>query len=126
MIMTTYIAQLNTPLQRYPIVTGSDFMALVMSNVDKQILTIDAWELFTVLKVQAVFTAWIADHLQDFYQGEDYTVHTEEFSTGQHRFVYMLSLSTATHIAMTEPTELGWQVRQYFIDAEKIVRGEAQ
>ena len=89
--------------------------------------TVNARDLHKTLKVGRDFSNWIKSRLPDVHKDEDYVV-VENWSSPnpanplarpQKRIDYYLTIETAKHVAMMERNELGYSVRQYFIDFEK-------
>ena len=103
---------------------------------DETVQTVNARELHQFLEVGKVFAAWIRSRLDTLgsIEGQDYIVlsgesllsqigrQTEEGNKprgGHNRLEYFVTLDTAKHLAMMERNDLGFRVRQYFIEVEK-------
>lgn len=92
-----------------------------------EVNAINARELWENLEIQTPFHKWIQRRLEDsmFVEGQDYvsmdkSVRREVGGTTQRE--YIISLEMAKHLAMMEKTGRAFEVRQYFIDAEKKLR----
>lgn len=55
-----------------------------------------------------------------FVEGQDYVTMNKSVRGGQ-QVDYIVTLEMAKHLAMMEKTGKGFEVRQYFIDAEREV-----
>lgn len=87
--------------------------------------TVDARELHKFLEVKSLFRKWIQRRIEEhgFIEDFDYRPNlTAGNSGGSPQKDYFLTLDTAKHIALSEKTEKGRQIRQYFIDVEKQAR----
>lgn len=87
-----------------------------------EVNSVNARDLWENLEVKTKFSDWIVRRLEDsmFVEGQDYILLTiEKNSVGQPAKEYIVTLEMAKHLAMMEKTGKGFEVRQYFIDAEK-------
>ncbi|MCP1316865.1 antA/AntB antirepressor family protein [Halomonas sp. 707B3] len=104
-------------------------MKQALAMMDTINRTCDARELHEALDNKTPFRDWIRRRIEEygFVEGQDFTKLDranlrDQDSThgGDRRSVdYTISLDMAKQLAMLERTQLGRDVRQYFIDAEK-------
>ena len=91
---------------------------------------IDARELHRRLGVQTKFTNWFPRRVEEyrFDEGKDHFTENQLLpKNGQKvshrpRTEYFLTIDMAKEIAMVERTEVGKEIRNYFIEMEKIAR----
>ena len=81
-------------------------------------------ELYEVLGIKTQFTIWIKRMIEyGFVENVDYTAINQKRLTAQGNATeftdYILTLEMAKHIAMVQRTEIGMQVRNYFLECEK-------
>lgn len=81
-------------------------------------------ELHEVLEIGTQFTKWIQRMINyGFVEGTDFTTISQKRLTAQGNTTeftdYILTLEMAKHIAMVQRTEIGMQVRNYFLECEK-------
>ena len=80
-------------------------------------------ELHEVLGIKSRFNDWIRNMVAyGFVENVDYTKFLVQCIRGQNQYDYILTLEMAKHIAMVQRTEIGMQVRNYFIKCEKMVQ----
>lgn len=86
-------------------------------------------ELHEVLGVKTRFNDWVKRMIgYGFVENVDYTLITQKRVTNNPKNPYteetdyILTLEMAKHIAMIQRTEIGMQVRNYFIECEKIAK----
>lgn len=74
------------------------------------------------LEVKTKFADWISRKIDDsmFVESQDYVTLSQNRENGGRNIEYIISLEMAKHLAMMEKTGKAFEVRQYFIDAEKI------
>ena len=87
---------------------------------------VDLRELHQELESKRQFGNWVDEKLSQFVKGEDFEEvfnNPVKNSVGRPRKDYAISIELAKHIAMMENTERGKQVRQYFIECEKALKG---
>lgn len=103
-------------------------------------LTVDARELHAFMGVAARFNDWIIRRIDDygFIENQDFEGFYSNLSKthdvslkfeqnshgGRPSKEYRLSLDMAKELAMLERTEKGRMVRRYFIDCERLARGQ--
>lgn len=77
------------------------------------------------LKVQSIFANWIKRRIGEygFNQGQDFFPNLEKSSGGRRSTDYLLTLDMAKELAMVERNEVGRNIRRYFIEKEKELRG---
>lgn len=85
---------------------------------------VDAEVLHRSLKVQTELSRWLARRIEEYglIAGQDYLEvlgQTDPATGGRPTVRHRLTLDTAKELAMVERTEVGRQVRQYFIHMEK-------
>lgn len=89
---------------------------------------VDARLLHKKLKIDTRFNDWILRRLDDLkflQEGIDfYSILSK--TKGRPGKEYFLTLDTAKHISMMENNEIGYKIRQYFINFEKKVKLEIQ
>lgn len=87
--------------------------------------TVNARELWRKLGSRREFATWIKDRLQDFTEGQDFSLDKivkRRNHGGTTATEYILTLDTAKHLCMLERNEAGKKIRQYFIEIEKEFR----
>lgn len=91
-------------------------------------LTVDARELHACLGVAAHFKDWIVRRIDDygFIENQDFEVllKFEQNPKGPTRQGIQPFLDMAKELAMVERTDKGRMVRRYFIDCERLARGQ--
>ena len=98
----------------------------IYENDDRERM-VNARDLHGFLESGWRFADWIKERIEKygFIQGEDFEVFQEILKNpqgGRPTTEYLLTLDTATEIAMVENNEKGRQVRRYFIRCEKALR----
>jgi anti-repressor protein len=92
---------------------------------------VDARELWVALKSKQRFSDWLKNRFEETQAVEnvDFAVLDDgvklcrsELESNLNRIDYAITLDTAKHIAMLERSDIGRQIRQYFIEAEKKTR----
>ena len=90
-------------------------------NFDTQ--TVSARELHKQLNIEKRFSAWFETNSQGFLEGEDFTGVLSSTVVNNGAIInlpdYELSVDMAKHICLMSRTEIGKQLRQYFIELEK-------
>lgn len=94
---------------------------------EERVQTVNARELHRKLEVRRDFSNWVKGRIEEaqLVEGQDYVrspILASAKIGGQGRIEYYITLDAAKHLAMLERTEIGRQVRQYFIDVEKSAR----
>lgn len=90
---------------------------------DEEQRCVDARDLFNFLEIKTPFRKWIKRRIEEhgFIEGFDYRSNLSVGNYGgkpQKNYI----LDTAKHIVLSEKTEKGRQVRQYFIIVVKLSR----
>lgn len=108
----------------------------VTANEEGQQL-VSGRELYEVLGINSNFSTWIKRMIEyGFIENVDYTTVWYDSKNGIVNFKgsaqsmtrqgysinYILTLEMAKHIAMVQRTEIGMQVRNYFLECEKIAK----
>ena len=85
---------------------------------------VDARVLHEKLKVKTAFKDWIARRIEEcgFFEERDFCSFLSESRGGRPAKEYWLTIDAAKHISMLERNEIGFMIRQYFIDFEKKAR----
>ena len=84
--------------------------------------TVNARELWDKLESKRDFSNWVAERIDGFIEGQDFTTILLESTGGRPKKEYYLTIDTAKHLAMLERNEQGKAIRQYFIEVEKKAR----
>ncbi|OEY67431.1 antA/AntB antirepressor family protein [Marinobacter sp. X15-166B] len=84
----------------------------------------NARDLHEALKVESRFNDWIARRIKEygFVEGTDFYSILSKSISGRSPVEYQLTIDMAKELAMVEKTEVGRQVRQYFIKVEQHAR----
>ena len=77
-------------------------------------------DLYKFLEVEQDFYDWVKFQVSDFRENVDYVSYISD-----NEVEYYVTEGTATRIAMMEDNDVGYSVRQYFIDREKLLRATA-
>lgn len=89
-------------------------------NVNNDLQTISARELYEKLKINSNFTTWFRRMAEyGFEEGFDFFPKKEESTGGRPSTDFDISIDMAKQICMIQRTPEGKQVRQYLIDLEK-------
>lgn len=97
---------------------------------EELVQTVNARKLYEFLEVKSKFTVWISNRIKEnrFEEGRDYIISKildkleNQDGRGRPRHEYHITLDMAKHLAMLERCDKGYQVREYFIEAEKVAR----
>ncbi len=82
--------------------------------------TVRGRELHAALKIGTAYDVWFNRLLEyGFEEGKDFSSFLMESSGGRPATGHLYSLDMAKEIAMLQKTEIGRQIRRYFIEAEK-------
>jgi len=103
---------------------------ITITTNEKQQQVVDARELHKFLGSKQEFAHWIKAKVVNnpfFTEGEDYVLldnsnKQTEGRGGSNRIDYALTLDTAKKVSMAEQTDKGNEVRDYFIECEKIAK----
>ena len=89
-------------------------------KVNEETMTVSARELHEKLNIASNFTTWFNRMCEyGFTEGIDFFPKMEESSGGRPATDYDVTIAMAKEICMIQRTEIGKQVRQYFINIEK-------
>ena len=97
---------------------------------DKGQQLVSARELHEFLEVKSRFNDWITNRINkyEFVEFEDYIAITKTLVTAQgnksNYLDYALTIDMAKELSMVENNDKGKQARKYFIECEKIAKGE--
>lgn len=85
---------------------------------------VSARELYSFLESKRQFSDWIKDRIEKygFIENQDFETFSQNRESGGRMIEYILSTDCAKEIAMVEGNEKGRQVRQYFIEYEKLAK----
>ena len=103
---------------------------LITITEQKGIQLVDARELHRRLKVQTSFNHWFNRRVSEynFDENKDYFTENQLLDKNDKKYPhrprteYFLTIDMAMEIAMLERTEVGKEIRNYFIEMEKIAR----
>ena len=103
---------------------------LITITEQKDIQLVDARELHQRLKVQTSFNHWFNRRVSEynFDENKDYFTENQLLDKNDKKYPhrprteYFLTIDMAKEIAMVERTEVGKEIRNYFIEMEKIAR----
>lgn len=99
---------------------SDDLMCVFINN---DINSVDARVLWKNLGSKQQFGNWLTSRLCDYIEGTDFIVNKKINEHNQVDTIdCILTLDTAKHISMSERSEKGKEVRQYFIEKEKEVK----
>jgi phage anti-repressor protein len=96
------------------------FNITTTATQDGLIQTTDARELHEKLGIGRDFSSWIKPLLENFVEGYDFVAFDGAIppNGGTARKEYALSINTAKHIALQAKSDIGRQIRQWYIDLE--------
>jgi len=89
---------------------------------------VNARDLWCFLEVKDKFANWIQRSIKknDFVEGIDYVRFPDSGSErrigSEHKIEYYVSLDMAKHLGMLQSTQKGKEIRNYFLDCEKIAK----
>ncbi len=91
---------------------------LIKVNEDTQ--TVSARELHEKLNIGTAFKDWMPRMIEyGFEDGKDFSSFLSESTGGRPSKEYNISIDMAKQICMIQRSEVGKQIRQYFLDLEK-------
>jgi len=92
----------------------------------KSVLSVNARDLHTQLAIRKDFSDWIKAQLADLYtQGIDFEVFPlKGENTQRPRIEYALTIECAKHIAMMSRSVKGREIRDYFIECERVAKAK--
>ena len=93
---------------------------------DKGQQLVSARELHEFLEVKSRFNDWITNRINKYeFESEiDYTKFLVQCIRGQNEYDYALTIDMAKELSMVENNVKGKEARKYFIECEKIAKGE--
>lgn len=106
----------------------NQLIPLTKQTISNEVVeTVSARELHKFLESKQDFSTWVKNRIETcrFAENRDYTLlhkKMEQVSGTKHLIEYYLTLDTAKHFAMLERNEKGFQIREYFIECEKIAK----
>lgn len=112
-----------------PQIGSNEEAPAVIQNIEQDL--VNARELHAFLESGWKFSDWIKTRIEQhkFREGVDYIVF-QDFQKnpigGRPTKEYLLTIRAAKHISMAEHTWKGEQARDYFIECERIAKGQAQ
>jgi len=88
---------------------------------------VNARDLHAFLEVTTRFNDWIGNRIRDFgfIENQDFVTVTENLVSGGKRKEYAITLDMGKELGMVERTPKGKEVRQYFIECERIAKQPA-
>jgi possible anti-repressor len=103
---------------------------LITITKQKGVQLVDARELHRRLQVQTPFNHWLNRRVSEygFDENKDYFTENQLLDKNDKKYPhrprteYFLTIDMAKEIAMVERTEVGKEIRNYFIEMEKIAR----
>lgn len=107
-----------------------DLIKLEHDTVNGELVqTVDARHLHKFLGVRRRFATWISERIAEygFVDGQDYTSFSqigEKPRGGRPTIEYHLTLDMAKELSMVERTPKGREARRYFIECERVARGQ--
>jgi len=91
---------------------------------------VSARDLYKFLGISKRFSVWAETNLKFFKEGLDFTsvLSGTLVNNGAKRELqdYLLTVDTAKHIALMSQSKKGEQIRQYFIDVEKLYKKQQE
>ena len=110
-----------------------ELIKLNEQNINNEMIkTVNARDLYEFLEVKSKFADWIKNRITTcgFLENQDYVIvskNLESIDKNGNKKVsvaldYFITIDTAKHLAMLERNDRGFQVRQYFIECEKVAR----
>lgn len=93
--------------------------------------TVNARDLHGFLEVGKDFSNWIKAQIERarLVEGRDYLTYEDVAqlpSGAKHRKEYALTLDAGKHVAMMSNTDKGFEVREYFIECERVAKAATQ
>lgn len=87
--------------------------------------TVNARHLHALLGVKRDFNRWMKDQIRRarLVEGRDYLTYQEVVQTpsgAKHRTEYAITIDSAKHIGMMSGTDKGFEIRDYFIECERV------
>jgi len=100
------------------------FLITINTINDSEVNSVNARDLWENLEVKTAFTTWFQRKLDEsmFVEGQDFISILEESNGGRPSKKFIITIEMAKHLAMSENNGKGFEVRQYFIEAEKELR----
>jgi phage anti-repressor protein len=104
--------------------------AIIKHNIGgEEVNAVNARDLHKKLQSKQDFSTWIKARIQKygFVEGVDYLLHkimVQLPSGAKYKNDYIISIRMAQELSMVEDNEIGKTARLYFIECEKIAKGE--
>lgn len=113
---------------------NQELVTITVKNIGvDNIQTVNARDLYKTLEIGKDFSNWIKDQIDRarLIEERDYIISVNQSaqkgglpSGGKPRTEYHLSIDSAKHIAMMSGTDKGFEVRNYFLECERIAHRE--
>lgn len=95
-------------------------MEEIIIKVNEDTQTVSARELHEKLNIATAFKDWFPRMIEyGFEEGKDFSSFLSESTGGRPSKEYTITIDMAKQICMIQRSEIGKQIRQYFIDLEK-------
>lgn len=94
-----------------------ELIRITMNEKGEQL--VDGRELHNRLGVKTPYKNWFPRVSEYFIEGEDFSTILCESTGGRPSINHVMTLDMAKHVAMLQRSEIGKEIRQYFIDFEK-------
>lgn len=103
---------------------NTNFIVVKMNKIgDDVVNSVYLRDVYSFIESKQQFADWAKNRLQDFIEGVDFIVHKNMTEYNQvDRIEYIVTLDTAKHICMLERNQKGKELRQYFIECEKLAK----
>ena len=82
-----------------------------------EVNSVNARDVWKELEVKKDFSNWIKQQLKEFTEGTEYL---KVALKGEQKIEYILTIETAKSVAMLSRTKKGKEVRNYFIECERV------
>lgn len=101
-----------------------DLIKITTNEKGQQLVS--ARELHEFLEVKSKYADWIKNRIRkyDFIEFEDFITVSKILENGGKEYDHALTIDMAKELSMVENNDKGKQARKYFIECEKITKGE--